>query len=110
MDKLVRIADYRRPFGRTFFDRGELRKILAVYSDRVARGEWRDYAIDQRPDMAAFAVFRSSYDWPLFVIAKLGARGRRPAGWRVLSGRQALIEGRTIDEVLSVFDERPETA
>jgi hypothetical protein len=110
MAKLLRLADYRRPRGRVFFNRSELRKLLAVYSERVARGEWRDYAIDQRSDMVAFAVFRSSYDWPLYVIAKLAAGDRRPGRWVVSAGRERVIQGRDIDEVLSVFNETPETA
>jgi hypothetical protein len=110
MSKLLRLADYRPSSGRVFFERTELRKLLAVYSERVARGEWRDYAIDQRPDMVAFAVFRSSYDWPLFVIAKTRAGARKPGRWVVSAGPQRLIQGRSIEDVLAVFAETPQLA
>ncbi|HEX6980947.1 MAG TPA: DUF2794 domain-containing protein [Alphaproteobacteria bacterium] len=106
MAKLVRISDYRRPADRVAFDRAELKKILAIYADRVASGEWRDYAIDHRPNMAAFAVFRSCYEWPLFVIAKLGGGSHRQGNFVVTSGPRRLIEGRSIDEVLAVFDRK----
>jgi Protein of unknown function (DUF2794) len=106
MSKLLRISEYRRPAERVVFDRAELTKILAIYADRVARGEWRDYAIDHRPNMAAFAVFRSCYEWPLFVIAKLAGQqhGSRQGNFVVSSGPRKLIQGRSIDEVLAVFE------
>jgi hypothetical protein len=104
MSKLLRISEYRRPAERVVFERAELNKILAIYADRVARGEWRDYAIDHRPNMAAFAIFRSSYEWPLFVISKLaGQQATRQGNYVVSSGPRKLIQGRSIDEVLSVF-------
>jgi hypothetical protein len=104
MSKLLRLAEYRRSAERVSFDRSELKKILALYADRVARGEWRDYAIDHRPNMAAFAVFRSSYEWPAFVIAKLAGSGSRQGNFVVSSGPRKLIQGRSIDEVLAVFE------
>jgi hypothetical protein len=104
MSKLLRLSEYRRSAERVVFDRSELKKILALYADRVARGEWRDYAIDHRPNMAAFAVFRSSYEWPAFVIAKLSGGGRQ-GSYVVSSGPRKLIQGRSIDEVLTVFDQ-----
>ena len=110
MSKLLRLADFRPPSGRVFFERSELRKLLAVYSERVSRGEWRDYAIDQRAGMVAFAVFRSSYDWPLFVIAKIGGGSRKPGRWVVSAGPQRLIQGRNIDDVLTVFAEASQPA
>lgn len=103
MSKLLRISEYRRPAESVVFDRSELSKILAVYADRVACGEWRDYAIDHRPNMAAFAVFRSCYEWPLFVIAKLAGHQTRNGRYVVSSGPRKLIQGRNIDEVLAVF-------
>jgi hypothetical protein len=107
MTKLVRLSDYGRPGGeRVVFDRAELNKILAIYSDRVARGEWRDYAIDHRPNMAAFAVFRSCYEWPLFVIAKFSPNMQRQGRYLVSSGQRKLAQGRSIDEVLAVFDRK----
>lgn len=107
MSKLLRMSDYRRSQERVVFDRAELSKILAVYADRVARGEWRDYAIDHRPNMAAFAVFRSCYEWPLFVIAKFAGHHARQGSYVVSSGPRKLIQGRSIDEVLAVFERKP---
>jgi hypothetical protein len=49
-------------------------------------------------------VFRSSYEWPAFVIAKLAGGGRQ-GSYVVSSGPRKLIQGRSIDEVLAVFDQ-----
>lgn len=104
MSKLLRLSEYRHSAERVVFDRSELKKILALYADRVARGEWRDYAIDHRPNMAAFAVFRSSYELPAYVIAKLSGATARHGNYVVSSGPRKLIQGRSIDEVLTVFE------
>ncbi len=60
--------------------RGELQRILNLYSRRVASGEWRDYAIDHLENMAAFSVFRHSLDKPLFTIAKRRGSSSAPEG------------------------------
>ncbi|MTI10018.1 DUF2794 domain-containing protein [Curvivirga aplysinae] len=53
-----------------FFTQEEFRKILATYSDHVAKGEWKDYAIDCNSDKACFSIFRHSYENPIFQISK----------------------------------------
>jgi hypothetical protein len=110
LDKLIHLADYRRRGGSVFFDRQELRKILNVYSRQVARGEWRDYAIDHGDGLAAFAVFRHSRDWPLFVIAKLAPGRHRAGGYVISAGTRTLSRGRTIDDVLPALEEALEPA
>jgi len=110
-DILVHLADYRpKSGGRVFFDRQELRKILNLYSTRVARGEWRDYAIDVGANIAAFSVFRHARDWPLYVIAKLGPARHRPGGYVVSDGHRTLSHGRTIDDVLKALERELEPA
>ena len=72
MTKPIRLSDYRkRGKSRVTFDKYELRQLLNVYSRRVASGEWRDYAIDIKSGSAVFSIFRSTFDSPLFSIAKL---------------------------------------
>lgn len=102
---LVRLADYRRPPERLLFDAWELRKLLQCYSEGVARGLWRDYAIDHRNGRSAFAVFRRSSEVPALVIAKLRPSPKRRGCYVAISGRQRVTQGRTIDDVLSVFDQ-----
>jgi hypothetical protein len=61
----------------TFFDRGEMITILSVYGRKVAEGEWRDYAIDQRRGEAVFSIFRRTSEVPLYRIVK---KRSSPAG------------------------------
>ena len=86
MGTLVRLNDFRRDVSCPFFDRRELKAILELYGERVSCGEWRDYAIDQQPGCVGFAVFRSSRDWPLYVIAKFIAGTQRHGDYAVFAG------------------------
>ena len=87
---------------RTFFSRQELRQLLDVYSRRVARGEWRDYAIDHYGNLAVFSVFRHSFDAPRYSVAKLGSG--KECEFQVFDGRHRIKRGRSLPEVLKVFD------
>ena len=103
MAKVLRLADYRRANRRVSFSQQELRELLNVYSRRVVTGEWRDYAIDHLAGMAVFSIFRHTCDAPLFRVAKVAGRGGGDE-YMVVSGLERLKSGRTIREVLSVFD------
>ncbi len=103
MTEMLRLADFRKKRGPyVFFDRQELRKLLDLYSRRVASGEWKDYAIDQYGPMAVFSIFRHSFDRPLFAIAKRAAG--KGCDFVVFSGRHKLKHGKTIDEALAVLE------
>ena len=83
------------------FDRAELIRLLALYAERVAGGEWRDYAIGQRPGSAEFSVYRHTLENPLFTIRKFTDGGADR--WEVASGPRKLHRGESLDEVLSIF-------
>lgn len=87
---------------RIFFSRQELRQLLEVYSRRVARGEWRDYAIDHDGQAAVFSVFRHSYDSPLFSVSKSNVG--KGSSYTVFHGRQKIRQDRSLVNVLKVFD------
>ena len=78
MGKVYSLTDkrhaYQPPPCVIHFTRSELNQLLSLYSRRVAGGEWRDYAIDQRAGQAAFSVFRHTHDRPLYTITKRRAR------------------------------------
>ncbi len=102
MDNLLRLPDSRAKRRVVTFDRRELRQLLALYSARVVTGEWRDYAIDFRPGMALFSIFRHTAEQPLFAIAKVASGAR----WTVNAGPRRLAQGDDLGEVLSVFDRK----
>jgi hypothetical protein len=108
MGELLRLEAYRRPGKKnakpTYFSRIELNQLLSVYSRRVASGEWRDYAIDHRPGLAVFSIFRHTHERPLFAVAK------RPAGkaveYLVFSDRERIARAGTLSEALHVFEKK----
>ena len=108
MTSVVRLSDHRRKPPYQHFTRPELNGLLGLYASRVARGEWRDYAIHLGADAARFMVFRHAHENPLFVISKLpaGGRGRQKArGPYVVHDRQRkLAQCQTLAEVLAMFD------
>ncbi len=104
MAKLVRIADFRQPQCSISFDREELNQLLALYSRRVTRGEWKDYAIDQGAGMAVFSVFRHADDRAVFAIAKIGEGSEVKARYLLFSGFRILRKSPTLQGIVATFD------
>src|SRR5471030_729341 len=105
MRDLYRLADHRARRRTISFDRRELGQLLNVYSMRVRTGEWRDYAIDFRPGMAIFSIFRHAAESPLFAIAKVPGAGK-DGGYMVYNGPRKLAHGDSLEDVLRVFDRK----
>lgn len=55
------------------FTKAELNAILSIYSYQVAKGTWRDYAMDFLKSMAVFSIFRHTAEQPLVSIVKIPA-------------------------------------
>ena len=110
MGQVYRLDDFRRRAKpsrhATFFTRSELNQLLSLYSPRVASGEWRDYAIDQRAGMAIFSIYRHSQDQPIFSIAKRSGRLDGPADFVVYTGPTRLKRARSLREALKVFQRK----
>jgi hypothetical protein len=103
---VLAFADYRARHRPIYFTRTELNQLLSLYSRHVARGQWRDYAIDQRDGMALFSVFRHTHEAAAYSIVKTAPAAGRPAEFAVLSGRQRLRTAATLSEALEVFRAR----
>jgi len=87
------------------FDRRELNQILQLYGRKVAKGEWRDYAIDQLKEEAVFSVFRRSSEMPLYRIVKQPRLARRQGAYSlVAAGGLILRRGHDLARVLRVID------
>lgn len=88
-----------------FFERRELDLLLRLYGRKVAAGEWRDYGIDGRRDMAVFSVFRRTSEAPLYRIEKRPALARRQGAWAVLGQAGVVLRrGHELAQVLRYFD------
>jgi len=89
------------------FSRRELNRIFDLYGRKVAAGEWRDYAIDFRDDVAVFSVFRSTSEMPLYSIEKRPRLKDRQGQYSVVAaGGQVLKRGHDLAGVLRVLDRK----
>ena len=89
------------------FTRSELTRILGLYGQFVAVGEWRDYAIDHLRDAAVFSIFRRASEAPLYRIEKRPSLARRQGAWVVVSMTGAVMKrGQDLAQVLRVFDRK----
>ena len=102
---VLALKDYRARRQPLYFSRAELNLLLGLYSRNVARGIWRDYAIDHRDGLALFSVFRHTQEGPAFTIAKSAAAGA--AEFTVFCGRQRLRSARSLGEALDYFRAGP---
>ena len=89
------------------FERRELDAILRVYGRMVARGDWRDYAIDGLKDRAVFSVFRHASEQPLYRIEKTPANAKRQGVWTVLGADGGILKrGKELPFLLRFFDRK----
>jgi hypothetical protein len=87
------------------FDHSELRAILDLYARMVARGEWRDYAIDFLKDKAVFSIFRRTADVPLYRIEKDPKLARRQGAYAVVAATGLILKrGHELPRVLRVLE------
>jgi uncharacterized protein DUF2794 len=103
MSQVIRLAEHRSATRHLFFSRAELNLLLSLYSRRVAAGEWRDYAIDHRPGIALFSVFKHSYAQPAFAVVKYLNRDRT-ADYRVFSEGRKIIQSNELLDALGVIE------
>jgi hypothetical protein len=97
------LRDYRSGRRTLYFTRSELNRLLGLYSRNVARGVWRDYAIDHRDGQALFSVFRHTHECAAYTIVKSTSSAANPPEFTVLSGRQRLRTARNLGEALDYF-------
>lgn len=104
------IQQHAHPLHRTaepvvVFTRAELARILSVYGQFVAAGEWRDYGLDHRPDRAVFSVFRRAAETPVYRIEKHPRLADRQGAFMVVAMSGAMLRrGKDLVQVLRVFD------
>jgi len=87
------------------FDRLELNQILTVYGRKVAKGDWRDYAMDFGMDRAVFSVFRKACECPIYRIEKSPRLARKQGAYAVVSAHGLILKrGNDLRRVLDVLD------
>ena len=103
MAQLLLLSEYRREGRRVFFDREDLNRLLGVYSRQVARGVWRDYAIDHRSNMAIFSIFKRSQEQAIFTVTKVLLRGDKAPNFVLLSRNRQIKSSRDLAQIIQVL-------
>ncbi|CAA7627654.1 conserved hypothetical protein [Candidatus Terasakiella magnetica] len=99
MARLIHLSEYRSASPSVRFERSELNQLLTLYAERVAGGDWRDYAINLEADGVVFSVYRHTLDRPLLTIAKW-ARGPRRGNWVISAAGRELVQTPNLPEAL----------
>jgi hypothetical protein len=87
------------------FSRSELNRIVDLYGRMVAAGLWKDYAIELRPDAAAFWAFRRTAERPEYRIEK--RPGARQGPWALIGeSGQVLRRGHELGPILAPLERR----
>jgi len=95
----------RQKSAQVAFTRPELTRILSVYGQFVAAGEWRDYAIDTLDDAAVFSIFRRASEMPLYRVEKRPRFARKQGAYMVVSMTGVILKrGHDLGQVLRFFD------
>jgi hypothetical protein len=100
MSDVLRLSDLRRA-KRVFFTRPELNQLLSLYTRHVMRGEWRDYAIDQRDGAVLFSMFRRTQELPIFTVMKTSPGTNRRGDYALMTGGQQIATCTTLADVLT---------
>ena len=106
MAKVVNLSAYRTESRCVFFDRNDLNRLLSLYSQHVARGVWRDYAMGASDGMATFSVFRHSTERPVYTVIKYAAGDDGESEYVVCRGARRLKRGSSLIDVLDLFESR----
>jgi hypothetical protein len=102
MSKVANLNRTAKKATPTFFSRWELQQLLNLYSEQVANGDWRDYAIDQTNGMVIFSVFRHTMEQPLYAVAKRD----QGSEYIVYSGHEKVKRARSLQDALAVLRKR----
>ena len=79
--------------------------LLNVYGRKVAKGEWRDYAMDMLRDRALFSIYRRTSERPQFVVEKNPKLRNKQGQYTVTNTEgQVLRRGQELDKVLRVLE------
>ena len=104
MTKLSHIRKFKKPY---YFSRKELSIILSTYSAKVARGEWRDYALDNSLETASFSIYKHAHETPVLIIEKRQLRTEMKPLF-LLHDRQKIInKSNSLEKVIKYLNNLP---
>ena len=90
-----------------FYSKIELSLILNLYSKQVAKGYWRDYALDSKIDNAVFSIYKHTHDKPMYQIIKKSKKGfRNKPEYLILDDIKIINKSNELKTVLSIFEKK----
>src|SRR5690606_35250055 len=91
----------------TGFDRIELSRIMDLYGRMVAAGQWRDYTIDLKREVAIFSAFRRTAERPEFRVEKRPGLRNRQGMWALIGENGAILRrGHELAGILAPVERR----
>jgi len=106
MTKLFTFPERWRKGRNTTFSKNELSQLMALYGERVSKGEWRDYALDCSTNVAIFSIYKHSHEQPLFSISKVNDQNNHKSSKYIINdGRKTLKQCSSLVEALQFFEE-----
>ena len=90
-----------------FFSKYELTSILNLYSKQVAKGFWKDYALDSKANTAIFSIYKHSHDKPIYQIIKKSLKGfRNMPDFFITKDSEIINKSNEISSILSKFEKK----
>ena len=90
-----------------FFSKIELTSILSLYSRQVAKGLWKDYALDNQNGTAIFSIFRHTHDKPIYRIVKKKLKGlKKKNEFLIIKDAQIINKSSELLLALSKFEKK----
>ncbi len=90
-----------------YFSKFELTSILNLYSKQVAKGTWRDYAIDSKIDTSIFSIYRHTHDKPIYQVIKKSKKGfRNRPEFLILEDIKTINKSNDLITILSKFEKK----
>lgn len=94
-----------RPAPVVAFDRVELGLIMGVYGKKVAKGEWRDYALDFLKERAVFSAFARNSERPLFTVEKTPKLRGKQGQYSVVNQQGRILKrGNDLRLILNILE------
>src|SRR6056300_1746742 len=90
-----------------FFSKLELTSILSLYSRQVAKGLWKDYALDNQNGTAIFSIFRHTHDKPIYRITKKRLKGLKNINeFYILKDSELISKSTDLLMILNKFEKK----
>lgn len=88
---------------RLFFNREELSQMMGLYSQMVASGTWRDYAVDHLQGQALFSVFKHANEAPVLMISKQAQPSGKGREYVAYAGAKRLRRAEKLTDILTTI-------